>query len=329
MSLMLAVEPSYWQRTLFGVVGVLALCPALAIGVLYLRRVVTDPRSARRRWPEGAGPAGTARIPAELFVDLQRSDPSASPVDVADALTAIRIGLVFLALATVPLSTGLVVAQPGLGLFVLPAVLLLIGLVDAVRSGRNDVGTIRMAARFGAACVVGLSGGAVAAQWGSSALPQVIAAQAHGAVFGVAGWGLPTAIVQLPAFALAILAIHATLARVDVDGDDGADLVVRADSRGAMNRVGDGLLTVVCAAWIVVAFLGGGAVPWGISNDGVRHVVSAMLMVSKVAVVAAVLTWGLSRRPVVTVSHVRNMLLVAVPTLVVSIGVTVVARAVL
>lgn len=325
MSLMLAVEPSYWQRTLFGLVGVLVLCPALAIGVLYLRRVVTDPRAAGRRWPEGAGPAGSARVPVELFVDLQRAEASTSPADVADALTAIRVGLLFLALATVPLSTGLVVTQPGLGLFVLPVVLLLISVIDAAQSGLNDAGTIRMATRIGAACMIGLSGGAVAAQWGSSALPRVIAAQAHGAVFGVAGWGLPTAMVQLPAFVLAILAIHATLARVDVE----SDRAVRADARGAMTRVGDGLLTVACAAWIAVAFLGGGAVPWEISNDGVRHVVSATLTVSKVAVVAAVLTWGLSRRPVIAVPHVRRMLLVGVPTLVVSIGATMAARAVL
>lgn len=321
----LAVEPSYWQRTLFGVVGVLALCPALAIGVMYLRRVVTDPRAAGRRWPEGAGPAGVARIPGELFVDLQRSDPSASSTDVAEVLCAIRIGLVFLALATVPLSTGLVVAQPGLGLFVFPVVLVLISVVDDAHAGWSEAGTIRMATRVGAACVVGFSGGAVAAQWGTAALPQVIASQAHGTVFGVAGWGLPTAMVQIPAFVFAILAIHATLARVDV----GTDRQFRADADGAMTRVGDGLLSVVCAAWIAAAFLGGGAVPWGITNDGVRHVVSATLMMSKVVVVAAALTWGLSRRPVISVLHMRRILLIAVPTLVVSIGVTIAARALL
>ena len=141
----------------------------------------------------------------------------AANADLADVLVAGRVGLAFAALAVIPASTALVVGQPGLGVFVLPVVLVLDALVVQLGSTRIGPGAgdgperveqrEATVARVGIACVLGLVGGVVVAQWGSASLPVIVHLQATGSVFGVAGWGLPTAWAQPGAFLAAVVGV--------------------------------------------------------------------------------------------------------------------------
>ncbi len=222
----LAIDPSYWQRTAAGLLAVLVVGLLVAVAVEALARIVFAPRAAGRRWPEGAGRGGILRIPAAMVIELQRRTPALEgrAADLADGAVAVRVGLALGTLAVVPLSTGLVVAQPGSGLFVLPVLLVADAVVLAVlqvviadpaaRDRRRADAAERALVRIGAACVLGLSGGAVVAQWGSASLPVVVAAQAHTAAFGIAGWGLPTALVQLPALLVACAMLHLVAVRL-------------------------------------------------------------------------------------------------------------------
>jgi NADH:ubiquinone oxidoreductase subunit H len=331
MTVLAVVDPSWWQRTFFGLVVLLAVAVPLGIVLLVVRTVVLAPRSARRRWPEGAGWGGLRRVPAELLVDLQRTaEPSRGTVaDVADVLVALRFGLAFVPLAVVPASTGLVVSQPGLGVFVLPAVLVIDALLVLLGAklvpgpsqpgDRTELAAQAAAARIGVAVVLGLVGGVVVAQWGSASLPEVVRAQAHGSAFGVAGWGLPTAWVQPLAFVVACVGVF--LVGLEPRGASGI-----GGPRGVVRRIGDELWVVAGVAWLVTCFAGGGSVPWTVSVDGVRHVVSALALISKVLFGCAVLVWARVTWPAVNPRQVRAYLLAGSVAGVVSIGATVPLR---
>jgi NADH:ubiquinone oxidoreductase subunit H len=331
MTVLAVVDPSWWQRTLFGLVALLAVVVPLGVVLLVVRTVVLAPRAARRRWPEGAGWGGLRRVPAELLVDLQRTAQPAqgAAADVADVLVAVRFGLAFVALAVVPASSGLVVSQPGLGVFVLPAVLVLEALVvllgaklvrEPSRLGDpTEVAVQAAVARIGVAVVLGLVGGVVVAQWGSASLPEVVRAQSHGSAFGVAGWGLPTAWVQPLAFGVACIGVF--LAGLEPHGASGI-----GGPRGVVHRIGDEVWVVAVVAWLVTCFGGGGSVPWTVSVDGVRHVVSVGALLVKVGLGCVVLVWARESWPAVSPRQVRAFLLAGSVVSVVSIGATVPLR---
>lgn len=322
---LLAIAPSYWQQVAAGLAVVLTVALPLGVVLEYLRLVVFVPRAAGRRWPEGAGWGGVARIPAEVVVDLQRVAPAVEgrDADLADVAVSVRVGLALATFTVIPLSTGLVVVQPHLGVFLFPVLLAGDAAITAalwVRVGsmpRADaVG--RAAGRVGGAALLGLVAGAVAVQWGSASMTEVVAAQAHARAFGIAGWGVPTALVQLPALLVAATMLHVT----GVALSPAAAEAPLAGSRGVIERLAASVWIVAGAAWLVACFAGGGAVPWDVSNDGVRHVLSATLFLAKLALVGLVMVWARATWPEVTASFVRRALLVGAAVAVGSIGVT-------
>lgn len=342
-AMVLAIAPSYWQRTLFGFIALSVIAPTLAFILIGLRRAVLDPWSARRRWPEGAGWGATSRIPAELLTDVQRSVATEAEggADLADAMSALRVGAAFAALAVIPASTGLVVAQPGFGVFVLPVCVVVdavavtvAGRVRHARTGQAhggrraqeadaDIETLeRAAVLIAAACLLALAGGAVVAQWGSTSLAGIVHAQAHGSVASVAGWGLPTAVVQAPAAIVALCGLYLLVARLD--GDRGS--IPPATARGLVDQVARALWIVAGASWVAVCFGGGGDVPWMIPNDGVRHVVSALLLVGKTTLIAVAISWFVALRPTISRLWVRRILVAGAIAMVGSIAVTATVR---
>ncbi len=330
----LAIDPSYWQRTAAGLLAVLVVGLLVAVAVEALARIVFAPRAAGRRWPEGAGRGGILRIPAAMVIELQRRTPALEgrAADLADGAVAVRVGLALGTLAVVPLSTGLVVAQPGSGLFVLPVLLVADAVVLAVlqvviadpaaRDRRRADAAERALVRIGAACVLGLSGGAVVAQWGSASLPVVVAAQAHTAAFGIAGWGLPTALVQLPALLVACAMLHLVAVRLSPAAAERP----LGGARGFVDRIAGSVWLVAGAAWLVVCFLGGGAVPWRVDNDGVRHLLSVVLLLSKLLAVCVALAWSRVTWPEVSPEVARLALAIGAGAAICSIGGTLLVR---
>lgn len=316
------VDPSWWQRTALGVAALCAVVLPIALLLTYVRTVVFTPRAAGRRWPEGAGTAGSARVPAELLVDLQRSPAPSDGTDSlpADGVVALRVGLPFLVLAVVPISTGLVVGQPGLGLFALPLALLfdaaLFGLFAG--RGRDDVVAAAIGTRVGAAAVLVLVGLVLVAQWGSAAMPVIVRGQADHGLFGVRGWGSPTFLVQPLLAAVAVVSAFLALLEPRDRRPGGPHAVLL--------RLADECWVVAVSAWLVATFVGGGAVPWPIGNAGVGHVVSVVVFFAKLSVVAVGFVWAQETWPNRPVGFVRGSLVAGASVAVVSLGATVLLR---
>ena len=191
--------------------------------------------------------------------------------------------------------------------------------VDARIGPERDAGRETIAARAGVACVLGLVGGVVVAQWGSASLPAVVHAQANGSVFGVAGWGLPTAWVQPGAFVVATIGVVLVGVAPHRSAEAGGP-------RGALLRVVDALWVVAAVAWLVTCFAGGGSVPWTVQVDGVRHVISSLALLVKVGLGCVAVVWARETWPSVTTRLVRTYLGVGAAVAVISIGATVLLR---
>ncbi len=312
---MIAVlQPSFWQRTVIGLVVVLVVATPAAHLMGWFARTVLEPRAAGRRWPEGAY---WLRLVAEPLVDLQRRS-AGPPPDSRGVATGCRAGLSLAGYAVIPVSTGLVVTQPGLGLFVLPVVSGADALAIWVATSPWERGIDALATRVGTAVVLGLMGGVVAAQWGTASFAHLMVSQGHTSIFGVAGWGLPTALVHPVAFGVAVVALHC--ANVGIASTQAA---TRGGAVGFVAGLIDQSWLLLGAAWLVGAFLGGGTVPWGIANDGVRHAVAVVVFSAKWTVVALGFAWARATWPDVSVRAVRWLLAVGAVVGVVGIAATV------
>lgn len=318
-----ALQPSWWQQLVFGV-GVIV--PSLLVGAVllgWLSRSVLVPRAAGRRWPEGTQ---WFRPLVELVVDAQRSpagDGRAADVFVQ----AVRFGLVAATCVVVPLSAGAVVARPGLGVYLLAVGLvvdaLLIGAAARTRSGGDGAADLVCWVRMAAAALVALAAGVVQTQWGTGSLAAIVAAQADRSIVGLSIWGLPTFAVQPLMALVAVLAVWVTVVAMPQSPARTAGAAPRL-----LSDIVDQAWVVAAAAWLVCAFAGGGAVPWGIDNDGTRQVVSITLFALKTVTVTVLLAWARATWPHVRVRTVRALVVVGGIVGVVSIGLTLVVRSV-
>ncbi|HET8929748.1 MAG TPA: NADH-quinone oxidoreductase subunit H [Acidimicrobiales bacterium] len=316
------LQPSYWQQVAAGLV---VIVPTLLLGAFLLgwfARSVLEPRAAGRRWPEGA--RGVRPI-VELVVDTQRRpaarDGTEQTDDRLEWLQAARFGLVVATCAVVPVSTGLVLTQPGLGLYVLAIALGIDALVVRAWTSHEPDAATRLWTRVGLAGALALAAGVVHAQWGSASVAAVVVAQADAAIAGVDVWGLPTLFVQPLACAMAVAACFMTI-------DSMTDLpAVRA---GALPRVLALLVNqawlIAISAWLVAAFAGGGAVPWNIDNPGTRQVTSIVVFATKTVLVTLALAWASAAWPAVRLRSVRALLALGAVGGVVSIGLTLLTR---
>ncbi len=338
--MIVGLQPSYWQQV---AAGLAVIVPTLVVGAFLLgwfARSVLEPRAAGRRWPEGA--RGVRPI-VELVVDIQRVE--AMPADrsaTEDRLVwsqALRFGLVVAAGAVVPVSTGLVLTQPGLGLYVLAIALALDACIeylgpppggnhgldaatpDRVQSPAAPDRTARVSLRAGMSALIALAAGVVHAQWGTGSLPAVVAAQAGGSVGGIDVWGLPTFAVHPLVAAIAVAAGFVTIAA----------MAPAASSRvgalpGLVAQLVDQAWVIAIAAWFVAAFAGGGAVPWSIDNPGTRQVTSVAVFATKTALVTVAFAWARAIWPVVSSRAVRTLLVIGAVAGTASIALTLLVR---
>lgn len=277
---MIAVlHPSFWQQSVAGLAVTLSVIVPCVVGLWWFERAVLVPRAASRAWVEGS----RLRPLVEAVVAVQRR---AAPGAQDDVLVGVRVGCALAICAVVPLSSGLVSAQPTGGVFVLAGALL----VDALAH--------RSMERVGLAALVGLVSGAVAVQWGTSVVPEIAHAQAHSNVM--------TFWIQPWLAAVALFALHATF----------------VDMRSRPSSLADMALVVAVSGWWVAVFAGGGVVPWPIDNPGTRHVVSVVVFMAKLTVVSLLVVWSNVTWPTVSVRWIRQLLLGGSGVTVVALGVT-------
>ncbi len=315
--MILGLQPSYWQQI---AAGVAVIVPSLLVGALLLgwcTRSVLRPRAAGRPWPEGAR---GIRPVVELIVDLQRRGASRRAA-VRAWLQPVRFGLVVAACAVVPLSSGLVLTDPGLGVYVFALVLGLDAVVEAVGAPDDELVAASLPVRAGLAVVVAIMAGVVHAQWGTGSVAAVVTSQADGAVGGIDLFGLPTAVVHPLAATVATGAVFVTLVAM------ASSRAVRdGGPTGTFAGIVDQAWVIAGAAWLVVAFAGGGAVPWSIDNDGTRHVVSVAVISTKITLVALALAWARATWPTVSVRSVRVLVAAGGIGGILAIGATLLVR---
>lgn len=322
--MIVGLQPSYWQQVAFGLA---VIVPTLVVGAFLLgwfTRSVLEPRAAGRRWPEGAR---GIRPLVELVVDTQRAAAVVgSRVGSEDRLVwsqTLRFGLVVAACAVVPVSSGLVLTQPGLGVYVLAIVLAMDAIIEYLGPGpvgNRPLGaagpdrsmtpcppdrTGRLWVRVGTSALVALVSGAVHAQWGTGSLSAVVAAQAGGAIGGIDVWGLPTFVVHPLMCAVAIAGGFTTIVMMS----DAAGSRVGA-LPGLIAQLVDQAWVVAIAAWLVTAFAGGGAVPWPIDNPGTRQATSVAVFATKTLLVTVAFAWARATWPGVQLRTVRFLLVV-------------------
>ncbi len=281
---MIAVlHPSFWQQSAAGLVVTFAVVMPFVVALWWLERAVFVPRAASRAWAEGS----RLRPIVEGIVALQRRG---APGGQSDVQLGVRVGCALAICAVVPLSNGLVTAQPTWGVLV-PAGALL---VDAI--------VHRSVARVGLAALFGLVSGAVAVRWGSSIVTEIVRAQADANVM--------TLLVQPWLAVVAVFALHATF----------------VDATSRPTSLADMALVVAMSGWMVAVFVGGGAVPWPVDNPGTRHVVSVVVFTTKLFVVSLLFVWARVTWPTVSVRWVRQLLLCGAGVTVITLGATALIR---
>ncbi|MBS1846785.1 MAG: hypothetical protein JST73_00760 [Actinobacteria bacterium] len=323
--MIVGLQPSYWQRI---VAGLVVIVPTLVVGafaISWFTRSVLEPRAAGRRWPEGAR---GVRPLVEVVVDAQRrpvvADDRTGSEDRLVREQVARFGLVAASCAVLPVSTGLVLTQPHLGLYTLAIVLLIDALLDGlVVAPARDTNAARLGdpARIGLAALLALAAGVVHAQWGSGMLPSIAAAQAHAVVGGTHIRGVPTFVVQPLGFLVASAACFVSVVAM-ADGP-----AVRAGALpGLCARLVNASWMLAIAAWLVATFVGAGAVPWKVDNPGTRQVVSVVVFSAKTVLATLALAWARATWPSVPVRTVRLLLALGSGVAVGSIAMTLLVR---
>lgn len=286
--MIVALAPSYWQQIL---AGLAVIVPTLAIGAVlasWLSRSVLVPRARGRRWPEGAR---GVRPLVELVVDAQRRpaplDDHAHSQDRHEWAQCVRFGLVVATCSVIPVSTGGVLTQPGLGLYVLALGLIVDATIGAFATGGSEMGRLRLWVRIGLAMVLAATAGVVHAQWGTASVVGVVTAQANASIGATDVWGLPTFVVHPVVCAVGVLGGFMTIQMMAAEPAHRAGALP-----GLLAAIVDHAWIVGVSAWFVAAFAGGGAVPWTIDNPGTRQVVSVVLFATKTALVAFGFVWA-------------------------------------
>lgn len=291
----LALELAYWQRTVLGVVVLLALLPLLAI-LTSLASGRTILRVRRATTSGGAGPAGVLQPPADLLKALQKEDVVPAPATpAADVALFVGAGAVLAAASVIPAGSFAVTADPGGGLVVAALALVALPLCSAAAAWArmDELGAVAAAATgrrvLSVLPAVLLSVVAVGVQAGTFSAASVVRAQACGALFGWTGLAEPYLLVQPLGFAVTTAAFGVLLG---VGGGGRLTDPVRGWS-GLRLVAWRGLFVagwVVAAALVTTEYLGGFALP-GITTGLSIAVLGAPLVVVKTVAVAVAGLW--------------------------------------
>ncbi len=227
--MILGLHPSYWQSSIFRVIGVLVavLLPAGTFVYVYLFKMVSFMQS--RLGPMEAGPYGSMQLFAEVAKFLQKEDLIPAKADKRIFAWAPIIVLVstFLLFIVVPFGPDAVLSGgPGgitTGIFLALALssISVLGILMAGWSSANKyslMGGLRAAGQLIAyelPMVLSVLG--VVIQAGTLDMNKIVVAQNSGSIFGLKIIGNPYILTQFVGFVIFMISIQAELTQTPFD----------------------------------------------------------------------------------------------------------------
>ena len=305
MSGLLAVEVPYWASTIIklGVVALVVPTAALVLGYVFLMKMMSFMQS--RLGPMEAGPYGTLQLLADGLKFIQKEDIFPEKADRTVFALAPLVVLVstFLIYVVVPTGPDAVVAQLDVGIFYALAVssLSVVGILMAGWASANKyalMGGLRAAGQLIAyelPLVLAVMG--VVIQAGTLDLQKIVAAQAHGEIFGWGGIGNPFILTQFVGFFIFLVAVQAETTQPPFDMPVAESEIVGGYQveytgfRFLFFFMGEFGTAFAFAALAAVLFLGGWALPWGDITHWGFNIAGPVIMLVKVLAVSALIFW--------------------------------------
>ncbi len=304
--MILALDVPYWAQTLIKVAVVLGLVSgsAFLFGYVFLFKVMAHMQS--RLGPMEAGPHGVLQLMADGVKFIQKEDLIPERADrfvFAAAPVVVMISTVLLYLV-IPAGPTLVGENLDVGVFFALAVssVSVIGILMAGWSSANKyslIGGLRAAGQLIAyelpllLAVVG-----VVIQAGTLSLSGIVAAQAHGEIFGIDVFGQPFVLTQFVGFALFLIAAQAELTQTPFDMPIAESELVAgymteySGFRFLLFYIGELATAFAFAAIGATLFLGGWWFP-GLSTSGGfwSNLIGPGVLFAKIMVVAFFIFW--------------------------------------
>jgi len=309
----LALEPAYWQSTIFKLLMafVAVLLPAGGTVYLYLFKMVSFMQS--RLGPMEAGPYGSLQLVAELGKNLQKEDliPAKADRFVYAAAPYVVLVSTFLLVLVIPFGPDATFADLDTGVFFALAVtsVSVIGILMAGWASASKyslLGGLRAAGQLIAyelPLVLAVVG--VVIQAGTLNLQGIVSAQIDGQIFGWGGIGNPFILTQFIGFFIFMVAVQAELTQTPFDMPIAESELVAgymteySGFRFLMFFIGEFATANIFAFLASVLFLGGWSIPPFIADalfaDGnysnIMNFVGPLIMGGKMLVLTFIIYW--------------------------------------
>jgi NADH-quinone oxidoreductase subunit H len=296
---------SYWQSTTLRSLGVVAavLLPAGAFVQLFLFKAVSFMQS--RLGPNEAGPYGSMQLLAEVGKWIQKEDITPAQADrtLFKMAPYLVVATVLLVYAAVPFGPDAWFTNLDVGVFYVLAVgsVSVIGILIAGWSSANKyslMGGLRAAGQLIAyelPMVLAVVG--VVIQAGTLNLQGIVAAQAHGEIFGFGGLGNPYFLTQIVGFVVFLIAMQAELTQTPFDMPVAESEIVTGymteytGMRFLLFFIGEFASAGAFAAVISTLFLGGWYFPGLSKTADYMNVVGPIVLFAKMLVIGFVIFW--------------------------------------
>jgi NADH-quinone oxidoreductase subunit H len=302
-----AIDPSYWQESIFRVIGVMAalLLPAGTFVYIFLFKMMSFMQS--RIGPNEAGPYGSMQLLAEVGKFIQKEDvfPERADRRLFAIAPFVVILSAFLVYVVVPFGPDALFANLDTGIFFALAVssVSVLGVLIAGWASANKyslMGGLRAAGQLIAyelPMVLAVVG--VVIQAGTLNMQQIVFAQNDGAIFGFDFFGNPYVLTQFAGFVIFLIATQAELTQTPFDMPVAESELVAgymteySGLRFLLFFIGEFATTGAFCAIAATLFLGGWALPtaWVPFDNGWMNLFGPFILFSKVMLVAFLIFW--------------------------------------
>jgi NADH-quinone oxidoreductase subunit H len=303
--MVLAADLSYWQQSVFRVLGVLlaVILPAGALVYVFLFKMMSFMQS--RLGPMEAGPYGSMQLLAEVGKWLQKEDivPARADKRLFFMAPYIVLASTFLIYVVMPFGPDAYFTNLDTGIFLALGLssISVIGILIAGWASANKyslIGGLRAAGQLIAyelPMVLAVVG--VVIQAGTLNLQGIVAAQHQGEIFGWGGIGNPFIITQLVGFIIFITATQAELSQPPFDMPVAESEIVTgymteySGMRFLLFFIGEFATAGAFAAIAATLFLGGWSLPFVDLDDNVMNLLGPLILFAKVMLVAFLIFW--------------------------------------
>jgi NADH-quinone oxidoreductase subunit H len=301
----LALDLSYWQRSLIYEVGVLlfVILGAGTFVIAFLFKTMSYMQS--RLGPMEAGPHGSLQLLAEVGKFLQKEDlvPEKADPPLFKMAPYIVLASTFLVVVVMPFGPDAYFTDLDTGIFLAMGLssVSVIGILIAGWASANKyslIGGLRAAGQLIAyelPMVLAIVG--VVIQAGTLNLQQIVAVQNEGSIFGFGGVGNPFIITQLVGFLVFLTAAQAELTQTPFDMPVAESEIVTgyiteySGLRFLLFFIGEFASAAAFAALAATLFLGGWAIPFVDLDDNVMNFVGPLVLVAKMMLVGFLIFW--------------------------------------